>query len=133
MRRRRNRLSKLAKKKLDVCSTYWRNQADRAWSKAIHARDKACLVCNSTRFTQAHHLISSSIHCLRHCLMNGILLCVKHHKYDARLSAHKGSAMFGVWFREHRPEQLAWVQQHWEDDNEPDYKRALKLIKEANV
>lgn len=60
--------------------------------------------------------------------MNGILLCARHHKYDARLSAHKGSAMFGLWLQQNRPEQTAWVLQHWQDEGEPDYKRAVSQL-----
>ena len=36
--------------------------------------------------------------------------------------------MFGLWLQQNRPEQTAWVLQHWQDEGEPDYKRAVSQL-----
>ena len=125
---RRRKLSKLAKKKLDPISSYWRNKADRAWGRLVAERDKVCVVCGSDSFCQPHHLIANSVHCLRHQVPNGILLCAWHHKFDPRFSAHRGSALFGEWLVRSRPEQVKWLQDHQGDDFPPNYREAMERL-----
>lgn len=53
------------------------------WKSNIFKRDKCCQYpdCRSRRCLQAHHIFQySKFPSLRYSLLNGILLCYKHHK-----------------------------------------------------
>ena len=122
--RRKPARSALQKRKDDTASTYWRRQADAAWSAYI--RDRAgglCAICGEPG-GQAHHLIGRSCKRHRHNPDNGLCLCPLHHRFDHRLSAHKAPLAFACWLAETLPEVWAWVQAHRNDymTEKPDYK-----------
>jgi hypothetical protein len=107
-------------------STYWRNKADALWSELIR-RPGVCAVCGEGN-VQAHHLISRSAAATRHRLENGIALCPKHHRLDARLSAHKGPMAFAAWINQHHPDRWVWVNEHKWDVVRPNYKEAYEYL-----
>ena len=121
--------NQLAKSKADPSSKYWRNKADEAWSLVVRSYGK-CIICGSTGNLQAHHLIDRSVKIFRHTLENGVCLCVSCHKYNRRLSAHKGSVAFSYWLLNNRSEQFAWVSENYTkpDVDKPDYKSAWEAL-----
>ncbi len=113
------KLSKLQKSKNDENSRYWRNRADHQWMLAIRNRwGHKCAVCNATENCQAHHINPRELTELRHNEENGILLCVRHHKYGfgvgEKLSAHKSSFAFVNWLIENSKEQFEISKKHLE-------------------
>jgi hypothetical protein len=101
--------SKLAKKKADPNSNYWRDRADELWADLVRRRDGGCVICGDTRGINAHHLIDRSVKYLRHNLSNGVGLCPVHHKYSRACSAHAGMIAFVGWLNRWRPNQYAWA------------------------
>ena len=59
----------------------WRNTRDyRLWRAKVIRRDKRCVICDSLRYRQAHHLEDGSHNPdLRFVVSNGITLCRKCH------------------------------------------------------
>jgi len=130
---KRKKISKLAKQKAKVGSSFWRRKADKAWSELVRGiAGNKCEICGSTDHVQAHHIIDRSVWQLRHCVMNGVSLCPSHHKYDRKMSAHKGSLMFIAWLQTYRAtdlrnlisimESLVAVVEVLGDAGKPDYK-----------
>ena len=102
-------MRKLKTRLADINSRLWRNKADKAWAKVIHLEGK-CAVCGVTESQlQAHHLIPREVLHFRHVRANGVLLCVRHHKYGVNFSAHKSPAVFMVWLKDNRPDQWSWL------------------------
>ena len=102
--------SKLAKRRDNGRSSYWKKRADAAWREIIRRLfDGRCAVCGVAG-GEAHHLISRAVCHTRHSPHNGILLCPLHHKWDRHCSAHGGPLGFAAWLLTYRPAQWAWVQ-----------------------
>lgn len=90
----------------------------RAWAVSVKLRDgNACVICGQNHHLNAHHLIPWEIEKYRLIIDNGISLCPKHHtKYGSGLSPHShGAALFFIWMMKHRPWQLYWVEEHYEN------------------
>ena len=98
----------LAKSRADHYSSLWMRKADRQWSINIHSAGK-CAICGGHSYLQAHHLIPREIKQYRYSIENGILLCVKHHKYDYVISAHKNPLAFTIWLQNKKIEVWNWV------------------------
>ena len=82
----------------------------KTWSSIVHARSNdRCEVCGSEGKNDAHHVQPRQI-CsgLRFDPRNGVCLCPSHHKYGHQ-SAHKGMLWFVDWFKNHRPDDYAFV------------------------
>lgn len=109
-KKKRIKKSGLQKRRENPRSGLWDKKAMWEWGRCIREKFQyKCAICESSQNVQAHHLITRDHVLTRHDLMNGILLCVKHHTFDSELSAHKGQVGFGLWMQEHRPIQWAWV------------------------
>ncbi len=132
---KKKKKTKLQKKKDNPCSKYWRTKADTLWSKLIREREEnKCVICGAKENIQAHHLISRDVKVLRHCLDNGISLCPSCHKFDRRLSAHRGAIPYALWLEEHRKSQHWWVMEHFLNEDEGwDYKEAYNRLKNDQV
>ena len=129
------KVSKLAKKKLDHNSKYWKNRADKAFGEYIHKRDEGCLVCGTIYAKlDAHHLISRGNLPTRHNPMNGVKLCVKHHKFDKECSPHMGPLGFSEFLRQNYPEKYDWViQNKWKYSKynfKENYENLQRLLEE---
>jgi len=73
----------------------------RLWSIIVRAKyNNQCAVCGSAQNVQAHHLIHKAIQQYKFDVNNGIALCCKHHLFDFKISAHKGSYMFFEFLKE---------------------------------
>ena len=101
------KLSKLAKAKLNPKSKYWRNKADKEWSLLI--RRDGCLVCGTIENLQAHHIIDRWVLPLRHELLNGVSLCPSHHKYNRKISGHRGAFGLAWLLQKLQPERWEWL------------------------
>ena len=79
--------------------------ADIEWSRTVKDRDsRKCVVCGSTDRPNAHHIIPREIQCFRHHVDNGLTLCVSHHKFDIKNSAHHNPGAFHQWLKRNKPE-----------------------------
>lgn len=105
------RQSKISKAKADPASRYWRNKADAAWRAEIIRQDGGkCFACEAKENLNAHHLFDRFARKdLRHHLCNGITLCPRHHKWDARCSPHRGPVGFFELLRRERPGVWDWA------------------------
>ena len=79
------------------------------WSIDVRNRDKKCVICSSTKFLNAHHIIPRENKDLRFDLNNGITLCVKHHKFSLEISPHRNSFMFYLWLQSYNPKQFYYL------------------------
>ena len=76
------------------------------WAKLVKARDKCCIICDSTERLNAHHIIPRSNKQFALDLDNGLTCCVLHHKFSYDISAHKNPFVFYRWIEENKPELL---------------------------
>ena len=56
----------------------------------------------------AHHIITRDNNNLRWDFRNGVLLCVKHHKYG-NPCAHKNPIWFAEWLKQNRPDDYEYL------------------------
>ena len=85
---------------------------DKLWSSAIRQRDGHCVICKSTLYLHAHHILPRQNRELRHDLKNGLCLCASHHKYNYKISAHKNPFVFLNWLKLNRPDQFNYLQEY---------------------
>jgi len=71
--------------------------------KALHGNK--CMICNSPIKPQLHHIISKKYREYRWDESNALILCQKHHLWDAICSPHHGALIFSVWIKEYCPAQ----------------------------
>lgn len=73
-------------------------QLDIAWSKLVKLRaGMKCEYCGKTSYLNSHHIYSRSKKSVRWDVMNGISLCVGHHTFSSKFSAHKTPLEFMDW------------------------------------
>lgn len=71
---------------------------DDAWSLLVKLRAKMkCEYCHTSRNLNSHHIYSRRKKSTRWSTMNGICLCVSHHVFGIRFSAHKTPLEFIDW------------------------------------
>lgn len=74
---------------------------DDAWSKLVKLRaGNKCEVCGKTSPLNSHHIYSRSKKSVRWDAMNGVCLCVGHHTFSSKFSAHKTPTEFTYWLEE---------------------------------
>lgn len=74
---------------------------DNAWSKLVKLRaGNACEYCGKTTTLNSHHIFSRSNRSVRWDVQNGICLCVAHHTFSSKFSAHKTGVEFTIWLTE---------------------------------
>ena len=89
---------------------------DIAWSKAIKERDNGCVIgVDCKGYLNAHHIVPREHRKWRWELDNGLTLCVKHHKFCIKLSAHRNAPSFLAWLHRHRPYVLALAYERSEE------------------
>lgn len=88
-------------------------EQDLEWAKAVKNRDGwMCVICNSQNKASAHHIIPRENRATRHNILNGITLCVLHHKFSLKISPHRNSVAFLKWLADNRFKQFEYV---WEE------------------
>ena len=71
---------------------------DDAWSKLVKLRaGMKCEYCGKTTTLNSHHLFSRSNMSVRWDVLNGVCLCVAHHTFSSKFSAHKCPIEFTIW------------------------------------
>lgn len=85
-------------------------RADSAWAlEAKYRKGFACEVCGKGYGLETHHYLPKKTYPrLRYDRRNAVVLCARHHRYDAPLSAHHDPA-FHDWFKERRPADYAYL------------------------
>ena len=74
---------------------------DDAWSEAVKVRDNyTCQYCGKQTTLNSHHIFSRSNKSTRWDIGNGITLCVSHHTFNSKFSAHKTPTEFTYWLEE---------------------------------
>ena len=91
-----------------------KKKKDKQWAEAIRARDKVCQICGADdaahkgKYLNSHHIVPRTFEKLRWDTMNGILLCVKCHKWGS-YSAHKNGFWFTDWLSRNKIEQYNYL------------------------
>jgi hypothetical protein len=81
-------------------------EADIAFALTVKSRDCwKCVICGSDKNINCHHILPRERRDVRHNLLNGITLCVLHHKFSLNISPHKNAFEFFVWLSRNRVEQ----------------------------
>lgn len=76
---------------------------DDSWSLLVKLRaGMKCEVCGKRTHLNSHHLFSRSKKSTRWYVPNGICLCVGHHVFSSKFSAHKTPTEFTYWLEEYR-------------------------------
>ncbi len=79
---------------------------DDAWS--IKVKEKAgfkCEYCGLEAPLNSHHIYSRSNKAVRWDVDNGICLCVGHHTFNSRFSAHKTPIEFIEWLIKYKGQE----------------------------
>jgi len=120
--------SKLQKSKENVRSGYWKKKAMAMWGKYTHFMHPSCIVCGTTENLNAHHLISRSNVMLRNHPENCAMLCVNHHLYDNKISAHQAPLGFIRFLEKNHPEMIAFMEENQNVTGVPDYKADYEIL-----
>lgn len=87
-------------------------EADILFAKVIKERDNwSCAVCGRKDCLNTHHIIPREDRRTRHDLLNGITLCILHHKFSLEISPHKNAFEFFCWLEKNRPDQFTYLKQ----------------------
>ena len=75
------------------------NKLDKLWSLLVkHKAGWRCEYCGSReKMLNSHHIYSRSNRSTRWDLENGVCLCVGHHTFSTKFSAHKTPTEFTEW------------------------------------
>ncbi len=84
--------------------SYITRKLDKQWSEEVKKRaGYKCEYCNNEhKALNSHHIFSRSNKAVRHDLDNGICLCIGHHTFSVKFSAHKTPAEFIEWIKDYR-------------------------------
>jgi len=73
------------------------------WAKEVKERaGMKCEYCGRIDTLNSHHIFSRSNQSTRYDLDNGVCLCVAHHTFSSKFSAHKTPAEFIEWLKDYR-------------------------------
>ena len=79
---------------------------DDAWSLLVKLKaGMKCEYCGKTTYLNSHHLYSRSKKSTRWYVQNGICLCVSHHVFSSKFSAHKTPLEFSDWLIRYKGQQ----------------------------
>lgn len=74
---------------------------DDIWSKLVKVRaNNMCEYCGKQSTLNSHHIFSRSNMSVRWLPSNGVCLCVAHHTFSSKFSAHKCPVEFTIWLTE---------------------------------
>ena len=74
---------------------------DEAWSELVKLEaGYKCEVCGKNTTLNSHHIFSRSNRSVRWDEANGVCLCVSHHTFNSKFSAHKTPTEFTYWLEE---------------------------------
>jgi len=76
---------------------------DQAWAILVkHRAGWKCEFCGKKGYLNAHHIYSRSKKSTRWDVANGISLCVGHHVFNSKFSAHKTPLEFVRWLENYK-------------------------------
>jgi hypothetical protein len=76
---------------------------DEAWSKLVKLQaGNKCEYCHKTTTLNSHHIFSRANYSVRWNTANGVCLCVSHHTFNRRFSAHLTPTEFTDWITQKR-------------------------------
>ena len=74
---------------------------DEAWAYLVKLEAGfKCEVCGTEKNLNSHHIWSRSNRSVRWNPANGVCLCVSHHTFNSKFSAHKTPTEFTYWLEE---------------------------------
>lgn len=74
---------------------------DEAWSELVKLQaGYKCEVCGKETTLNSHHIFSRSNRSVRWDETNGVCLCVSHHTFNSKFSAHKTPTEFTYWLED---------------------------------
>ena len=86
-----------------------KNKLDKAWSQLVKLQaGNKCEVCGNSETLNSHHVVGRRNLRLRWEVINGVCLCVKHHKFGNQ-SAHENPVWFEDWLKENRGQDLKLI------------------------
>lgn len=89
---------------------------DKEWASKVKDRDGwRCVICGGNNRLNAHHIIPREIPDTKFLVDNGISLCVSHHMFSRKISAHNNPLAFFMWMEENRPEQMFKIKRECRD------------------
>lgn len=100
----KNRVTKRFKKSKNLSPTQIEKKKlikenDRLWSKIVRRKaGDVCIIDLKAGKIDAHHLFTRKLWATRWDTRNGVSLCVHHHIWDFRFSAHKTPEKFRKWY-----------------------------------
>ena len=117
-------VSKAPKRRLEM-------ECDKLWQEVIHKLFKGrCLICGFRSLTTGHHLIKRRVKWLRHCVMNGVLLCDRCHR-----QAEEFQENFVAALRQVSPKHYEWMEEHRYSEPQTvttsDLKETRKVLKQV--
>ena len=99
-----------SKSKLLKLARKLEKEQDKEFGKSVKDRDGwKCVICGDTNKPNCHHIVPRENRELRHDFMNGITLCILHHKFSLKISPHKNAFEFFCWLEKNRPEQFLYL------------------------
>jgi len=83
-----------------------KKKVDELWAEVIKIKaNHKCEYCGKESYLNSHHIFSRSNHSTRWDIDNGVCLCVGHHVFSSKFSAHKAPAEFIEWIKDYRGEE----------------------------
>lgn len=74
---------------------------DQAWAELVKLEaNYKCEVCGTDKNLNSHHIWSRSNRSVRWNEANGVCLCVSHHTFNSKFSAHKTPTEFTYWLED---------------------------------
>lgn len=107
------------------------NKLDKLWAEAVKLRaGYKCEYCGNTSNLNAHHIFTRSRKATRFELNNGICLCVLHHTFSSKFSAHKCPIEFTHFLeKKHGREWLNTLQKMSNEVYKPSIEELEETIK----
>ena len=116
-----------------------RRRLMRLWStKVLETAGRCCAICGlktgdivkgKVQKTDAHHIEDRRNHSLKFDILNGICLCVWHHKYSKN-AAHQSVVFFSNWLQKNHPKQYQYILDHRDDIIDLNDRNVLYKIEE---
>ena len=111
-------------------------KADELFMKPF--RGCRCEICQSTKGTVAHHIVSKSrSKALRYDSRNIVILCPSHHMFSNEMAPHSTNTLaverFIKWFKKTKKHQYAWIKEHERDQRKYNYKQAVENLQNGRV
>ena len=121
-------MPKTTQKKIHIL----KNKLDTLWSEAVKKRaGNKCEFCGREDYLNSHHIYSRSKLSTRWSVDNGACLCVAHHTFSSKFSAHKTPADFMDFIENKRGSE--WLDKLRYEANQVELKPTLENLEEIEI